>query len=58
MLDLLVKKEVVIRETPTQFKVLEMIEALDPGALKTLLKANELVKLAVEELSRDDTTLM
>ena len=52
------KTEVAIRETLTEFKALEIIETLDFDALKTLLKAMEPVKLAVENLSREDATLM
>jgi hypothetical protein len=58
MLEPLVKTEVAIRETLTEFKALEIIETLDFDALKTLLKAMEPVKLAVENLSREDATLM
>ena len=58
MLELLVKTEVAIHETLTEFKASEIIETLDFDALKTLLKAMEPVKLAVENLSREDATLM
>ncbi|KAL3884857.1 hypothetical protein ACJMK2_024958 [Sinanodonta woodiana] len=58
MLEPLVKTEVAIRGTLTEFKAMEMIEALDFDALKTLLKAMEPVKLAVENLSRDCVMLM
>ncbi|KAL3842795.1 hypothetical protein ACJMK2_020779 [Sinanodonta woodiana] len=58
MLKPVVKTEVSIRETQTEFKALGMIDILDIDALKTLLKEMEPVKLAVENLSRNDATLM
>ena len=41
-----------------QFNALDKIEALDFSALKILLKTMEPVKLAVENLSREDATLV
>ncbi|KAL3836151.1 hypothetical protein ACJMK2_021597 [Sinanodonta woodiana] len=58
MLEPIVKTEVSIRETLTEFKALGMNKTLDFDAPKTLLKAMEPVKLAVENLSRDDAMSM
>ena len=58
MLEPLIKTEASIRETLQDFKALDLIENFDFGALKSLLAAMEPVKLAVENLSREDSTLM
>lgn len=58
MLEPLVKTENAIRETLLEFNALNLIEAVDFSALKILLKATEPVKLAVENLGREDATLL
>ena len=58
MIGPLIKMEIAICKTSTEFNVLDKIEALDFTALKILLNAMESVKLAVENLSREDATLV
>ena len=58
MIQPLLKTENAIRETLQEFNALQMIEAIDFSALKILVKAMEPVKLAVENLSREDATLV
>ena len=54
----MLQREVAIRETLTDFKALETTVKLDFDALKTLLKAMEPIKLAVENLCQEDAKLM
>lgn len=59
MLEPLIKTETAIRETLLEFKAdLSLVDNVDFDALKDLLDAMKPVKLAVENLSREDSTLM
>lgn len=59
MLEPLIKTETAIRETLLEFKAdLDLVDNVDFDALKDLLDAMKPVKLAVENLSREDSTLM
>lgn len=59
MLEPLIKTESAIRETLLEFKAdLYLVDNVDFDCLKDLLEAMKPVKLAVENLSREDSTLM
>lgn len=58
MLKPLIATEQSIRETLNEFKAQEMIENINFGDLRTLLDAMEPIKIAVENLSKENATLL
>ena len=58
MLDSIIKSELAIRETLTEFNATYQLDSVDFDALNNLLCAMEPIKLAVERLSQDDATLV
>jgi hypothetical protein len=58
MIEPILKTKIALFETFSELNALEMINNLDFNGLKTLLQAMAPIKLAVEVLSRQDSTLL